>query len=167
MFINYLTVALRNLLRYKGYSAINVLGLAIGIACCVLIMLYVQDELSYDQHHEKNDRIYRLAESAVVAGRSIEAAVTPPPWAPVLAEDYPEIEQITRIKPPNSRWLIRYQANRFYEKNFVFADSSVFDIFTIPSSRATQDQPWPNPIPWCCQSPWWTSTSAMITRSAK
>ncbi len=132
MFINYLTVALRNLLRYKGYSAINVLGLAIGIACCVLIMLYVQDELSYDQHHEKNDRIYRLAESAVVAGRSIEAAVTPPPWAPVLAEDYPEIEQITRIKPPNSRWLIRYQANRFYEKNFVFADSSVFDIFTIP-----------------------------------
>ena len=68
----------------------------------------------------------------MVAGRSIEAAVTPPPWAPVLAEDYPEIEQITRIKPPNSRWLIRYQANRFYEKNFVFADSSVFDIFTIP-----------------------------------
>ena len=132
MFINYLTVALRNLLRYKGYSAINVLGLAIGIACCVLIMLYVQDELSYDQHHEKNDRIYRLAESAVVAGRSIEAAVTPPPWAPVLAKDYPEIEQITRIKPPNSRWLIRYQQNRFYEKNFVFADSSVFDIFTIP-----------------------------------
>ena len=132
MFINYLTVALRNLLRYKGYSAINVLGLAIGIACCVLIILYVQDELSYDQHHEKNDRIYRLAESAVVAGRSIEAAVTPPPWAPVLAKDYPEIEQITRIKPPNSRWLIRYQQNRFYEKNFVFADSSVFDIFTIP-----------------------------------
>ena len=132
MFINDLTVALRNLLRYKGYSAINVLGLAIGIACCVLIMLYVQDELSYDQHHEKNDRIYRLAESAVVAGRSIEAAVTPPPWAPVLAKDYPEIEQITRIKPPNSRWLIRYQQNRFYEKNFVFADSSVFDIFTIP-----------------------------------
>ena len=132
MFINYLTIALRNLLRYKGYSAINVLGLAIGIACCILIMLYVQDELSYDQHHEKNDRIYRLAESAVVAGRSIEAAVTPPPWAPVLAKDYPEIEQITRIKPPNSRWLIRYQQNRFYEKNFVFADSSVFDIFTIP-----------------------------------
>ena len=132
MFINYLTVALRNLLRYKGYSAINVLGLAIGVACCILIMLYVQDELSFDQHHEKKDRIYRLAESAVVAGRSIEAAVTPPPWAPVLAKDYPEIEQITRIKPPNSRWLIRYQQNRFYEKNFVFADSSVFDIFTIP-----------------------------------
>ena len=132
MFKNYLTIALRNLLRHKGYSAINVLGLAIGIACCVLILLYVQDELSYDQHHEKKDRIYRLVESATVAGRPIEAAVTPPPWAPVLAKDYPIIEAFTRIKPPNSRWLIRYKENRFYERYFVFADSSVFDIFTIP-----------------------------------
>ncbi len=132
MFRNYLTVGIRNLLRHKGYSTINVLGLAIGIACCILIILYVQDELSYDRYHEKHDRIYRLAESATIAGRPIEAAVTPPPWAPVLAEEYPEIEQITRLKPPGSRWLIRYKENRFYERYFVFADSSVFDIFTIP-----------------------------------
>ena len=132
MLQNYLTTALRNLLRHKGYSAINVLGLAIGIACCILIMLYVQDELSYDRYHEKRDRIYRLAESATVAGRPIEAAITPAPWAPVLAEEYPEIERITRIKPPGSRWLIRYKENRFYERYFIFADSSVFDIFTIP-----------------------------------
>ncbi len=132
MFRNYLTVGIRNLLRYKGYSSINVLGLAIGIACCILILLYVQDELSYDRYHEKHDRIYRLAESATIAGRPIEAAVTPPPWAPVLAEEYPEIEQITRLKPPGSRWLIRYKENRFYERYFVFVDSSAFDIFTIP-----------------------------------
>ena len=132
MLKNYLTVALRNLLRHKGYSAINVLGLAIGIACCVLILLYVQDELSYDQYHEKKDRIYRVAESATVAGRSIEAAVTPPPWAPVLAKDYPVIEAYTRIKPPASRWLIRYEEKRFYERYFAFVDSSFFDIFTFP-----------------------------------
>ena len=132
MFRNYLIVGIRNLLRHKGYSSINVLGLAIGIACCILILLYVQDELSYDRYHEKSDRIYRLAESATVAGRPIEAAVTPPPWAPVMAEEFPEIEQITRLKPPGSRWLIRYEENRFYERYFVFADSSVFDIFTIP-----------------------------------
>ena len=132
MLKNYLTTALRNLLRHKGYSTINVLGLAIGIACCILILLYVQDELSYDRYHEKHDRIYRLAESATIAGRPIEAAVTPPPWAPVLAEEYPEIEQITRLKPPGSRWLIRYKENRFYERYFVFVDSSAFDIFTIP-----------------------------------
>lgn len=132
MLRNYLTTALRNLLRHKGYSAINVLGLAIGIACCILIILYVQDELSYDRYHERHDRIYRLAESATIAGRPIEAAVTPPPWAPVLVEEYPEIERITRIKPPGSRWLIRYKEHRFYERYFIFADSSVFDIFTIP-----------------------------------
>lgn len=132
MFRNYLIVGIRNLLRHKGYSSINVLGLAIGIACCILILLYVQDELSYDRYHEKSDRIYRLVESATIAGRPIEAAVTPPPWAPVMAEEFPEIEQITRLKPPGSRWLIRYEENRFYERYFVFADSSVFDIFTIP-----------------------------------
>jgi len=132
MFQNYLTIALRNLLGHKGYSAINVLGLAIGMTSCVLILLYVQDELSFDQYHAKKDRIYRIAESATITGRSIEAAVTPPSWAPVLARDYPDIEQFTRIKPPNSRWLIRYGDNRFYERYFVFADSSVFDVFTLP-----------------------------------
>ena len=133
MFRNYLTVILRNLLRQKGISAINVLGLAIGIASCILIMLYVQDELSYDQHHEKKGRIYRVAISiSDTAGETDEWAMTPPPWAPVLAMEYPEIEHFTRLKPPNSRWLIRYGDKRSYEKYFVFADSSVFDIFTIP-----------------------------------
>ena len=88
MFQNYLTIAVRNLLRHKGYSAINVLGLSIGIACCILILLYVQDELSYDQFHEKHDRIYRLVESATIAGRPIEAAVTPPPR--LLRRNIPE-----------------------------------------------------------------------------
>ncbi|MDD9949568.1 MAG: ABC transporter permease [candidate division Zixibacteria bacterium] len=132
MLRNYMTVVLRHLLKYKGYSAINVLGLAIGMASCVLIMLYVQDELSYDGYHEKSDRIYRLVESAKVAGKPVEAAVTPPPWAPALATDYPGIEAYTRIKPPNSRWLIRYEDKRFYERYFIFADSSVFDVFTLP-----------------------------------
>ena len=132
MFRNNLTVALRHLLRYKGYSVINVMGLAIGMACCVLILLYVQDELSYDQHHENKDRIYRMAISSTVAGVTHDWAFTPPPWAPVLAEEYPEIEQITRIKPPNSRWLVRHGEERFYEKYFVFSDPAIFDVFTIP-----------------------------------
>ena len=132
MFRNYLTVALRHLLRYKGYSVSNVMGLAIGMACCVLILLYVQDELSYDQHHENKDRIYRMVISSTVAGVTHDWATTPPPWAPVLAEEYPEIEQITRIKPPNSRWLVRHGEARFYERNFVFADPSIFDVFSIP-----------------------------------
>ena len=132
MLRNYLTVTLRNLLRQKGISAINVMGLAIGIASCVLIMLYVQDELSYDQHHEKKDRIYRMVVTQTAEGRTEEWARTPSAWAPVLMEEYPEIELFTRWKPPNTSWLIAYGEKRFEEKYFVFADSTVFDIFTVP-----------------------------------
>lgn len=132
MFKNYLATALRHLLKYKGYSAINVLGLAVGMTSCILIMLYVQDELSYDHHHEKKDRIYRLVKSDTADGKTIESAFTPPSWAPVMAMEYPEIEHFTRLKPPNTRWLVRYGDKRSYEKHFVVADSSVFDIFTIP-----------------------------------
>ena len=132
MFRNYLTVILRNLLWYRGYSAINVLGLAIGLTSCILIMLYVQDELSYDQHHEKKDRIYRMVVTQTAEGRTEEWARTPSAWAPVLMEEYPEIELFTRWKPPNTSWLIAYGEKRFEEKYFVFADSTVFDIFTVP-----------------------------------
>ena len=132
MFNNYLTIGIRLLLRYKGYSLINVLGLAIGIAGCVLIVLYVHDELSYDQYHQNKDRTYRLAVSETAEGRLDVWAKSPPAWGPALAQEYPEIEAITRIRPPASRWLIRYGEKRFYEANFVFADSTVFDIFTMP-----------------------------------
>ena len=132
MFRNYLTVILRHLFRHRGYSAINVLGLAIGLASCILIMLYVQDELSYDQHHERKDRIYRIAVSMTAEGRTDEWARTPSAWAPVLMEEYPEIERFTRWKPPNSSWLIGYNEKSYEEKFFIFADSTIFDIFTIP-----------------------------------
>ncbi|MDE2845722.1 MAG: ABC transporter permease [Gemmatimonadota bacterium] len=132
MFNNYLTIVIRLLLRYKGYSLINVLGLAIGIAGCVLIVLYVHDELSFDQYHLNKDRIYRLAVSETAEGRHDVWARSPSAWGPALAQEYPEIEAIARIRPPASRWLIRYGEKRFYEENFVFADSTVFEIFTMP-----------------------------------
>ena len=132
VFRNYLTVILRNLFRYGGYSAINVLGLAIGLASCILILLYMQDELSYDQHHERKDRIYRIAVSMTAEGRTDEWARTPSAWAPVLKEEYPEIERFTRWKPPDSSWLIGYNEKSYEQRFFIFADSTVFDIFTIP-----------------------------------
>ena len=132
MFNNYLTIVIRLLLRYKGYSLINVLGLAIGIAGCVLIVLFVYDELSFDQYHQNKDRIYRLAVSETAEGRIDISAKSPAAWGPVLVQEYPEIEAITRIRPPASRWLIRYGEKRFYEEHFVFADSTVFEVFTIP-----------------------------------
>ena len=132
MFRNYVTVTLRHLLWHRGYSAINVLGLAIGLTSCILILLYVQDELSYDQHHERKDRIYRIVVSDTAEGRTDEWARTPSAWTPVLMEEYPEIELFTRWKPPDSSWLIGYGEKRYEEKYFIFADSTVFDIFTFP-----------------------------------
>lgn len=132
MFKNHLAIALRNVGKQKWYSVINILGLGIGMACCVLILLFIQDELSYDQFHERKDRIYRLAESATIGGRFLEAAVTPAPWGPALANDYPMVEKALRLKPPGSRWLIRHEDKRFYEKGFYFADSTVFDVLTVP-----------------------------------
>ena len=84
MISNYLKVALRNLLKHKAYTFINVVGLAIGLACCVLILLYVKDEVSYDRYHTKADRIYRVTLHGLLAGNEIHAANTCVPMAATL-----------------------------------------------------------------------------------
>ena len=84
MFKNHLKVALRVIKRQKGYSIINITGLAIGIACCILILLWVRDELGYDGFHENKDRIYRIVSRGFSAGVSEYYAVTPLPLGPTL-----------------------------------------------------------------------------------
>jgi putative ABC transport system permease protein len=130
---NYLKIALRNLHKHKVYSLINIMGLAIGIACCLLILLYVQDELGYDRFHRRAKNIYRIALSGRARGeaRLLQTARTPSPWAPALAQDYPGVENYVRFKTPLSRWLISIPdtEKRFYEKGFYFADATVFDVF--------------------------------------
>ena len=89
---NYLKIAIRNLLRKKGFSLINILGLSIGIACCLLILLHVRDELSYDRHHEKADRIYRMALERIYPEHVRKYAIIPSGFAPVVTHDLPEVE---------------------------------------------------------------------------
>ena len=132
MFTNYFNVAIRNLLRHKGYSFINIAGLAIGIACCLLIFLYVQDELSFDRHHENADRIYRLIGEYETGGQVIQTAGTPAPWAPALRRDYPEVENTVRMRGTITQWLITAEDRRFYEKRLYWAEETLFDIFSIP-----------------------------------
>jgi putative ABC transport system permease protein len=132
LFKNYLKVALRNFWKHKGYSFINLFGLAAGMTCFCLILLYIQDEFRYDRYVPKGDQVYRLALQAQTRDRGLlRTARTPPPWAPALAADYPEIESIVRIKTPLVSWMISYEAmeKRFHEKGFYFADASVFDFF--------------------------------------
>src|SRR4051794_10997395 len=97
MFKNYLKVALRYLLRYKEYSFINILGLAVGIACCILIMLFVRSEYSYDKFHSKSDRLYRVWVKEMVEGQPYLDGVTPVPMAPTLQAMFPEIESTSRV----------------------------------------------------------------------
>ncbi|MFQ5627429.1 MAG: ABC transporter permease [bacterium] len=131
MYKNFIKIAMRNLRKQPGYSFINISGLAIGMTCCLLILLYVRDEFSYDLFHENSRQIYRLVLEGKASGSEnpINTVRTPAPWAPVLANDYPGILNYVRFKTPLSRWLISYQNKRFYEKGFYFADASVFEVF--------------------------------------
>ncbi len=132
MFKNYVKLALRNLKRYKGYSFINLTGLAIGIACCILILLYVQDEFSYDRYVDDYDRIYRMVlDLSTPDGEDISLARTPPPWAPALAQDYPAVRNYVRLKTPMVSWLVSNEERdkKFHEKGFYFADETVFEFF--------------------------------------
>src|SRR5574341_1095633 len=133
MFKNYLKIALRNLLRHKGYSLINILGLAVGMASCILILLYVHDELSYDKHHEKADQIYRVTREWFNSdgSSSLHLGHVAPPIAPLLKNDFPDILQIARITAGGNP-LVRHQDKVFQENLFYFADPNIFEIFTLP-----------------------------------
>ena len=137
MIKNYLTVAIRNIARNKTFSAINILGLAIGMACCILILLYVQDELSYDQHHEHANRIYRVAAEGKVAGTMRQFAITPFPMGPALVTDYPEvIEAVRFFQGTNPRTLVEDQHGHvFFEDGVLFTDANAFEVFNFPLSQ--------------------------------
>lgn len=134
MFKNYFKVAVRNLMRKKGFSLINILGLSIGIACCLLILLHVQDELSYDKHHEKSDRIHRMALERIYPDHTSYYAVIPAGFAAVVSEDVPEVEMTTRLLRPFQDMVVTIEEDIYKEDRdrVMFADSNVFDLFTFP-----------------------------------
>ncbi len=136
MFKNYLKIALRNMMRFKAYSSINIAGLAVGIACCLLIFLYVQDELSYDRFHEKGDRIFRLVDSFDVEGDlSRYFALSSAPFAPALIEEFPLfVEDAVRFMPGRRR-MVEHGDKKLYEDGLFFADASLFNVFTLPLVR--------------------------------
>jgi len=137
MIKNYLKIAFRTFHAHKAHSLINVAGMAIGIACCLLIVQYVYDELRYDTYHENADRIYRVVLEARVAGDEIHGPVTPAPMAKTLLDDYPSIASTARLFRPGADYLVEYENRHFNESRLFFADSSIFDIFSIPLVQGT------------------------------
>ncbi|MBD0260540.1 MAG: ABC transporter permease, partial [Cytophagales bacterium] len=131
MFKNYFTVAVRNLQRHKGYSLINILGLAIGLACCITIFLFVRDELRYDTFHANADRIYRIQNNTSSDGHQRRMASTPPAFGTTMKQVFPEIQQSVRLF---NLWqqLVTYEDKKYLEKGFVLADSTIFDVFSLP-----------------------------------
>jgi len=131
MFRNYLKVAFRNLWRNKGFSAINIFGLAIGLAICLLITLFVFDELSYDRFNTKADRIYRVNSDFKVNGSLFNDRSSAAPMAATLVKEYPQIEDATRLISIG-RTLVKKNNETLTEPNTFYADPNVFNIFTIP-----------------------------------
>ena len=132
MFSNYFKIALRNLKKNPGYSVINIAGLAIGLACCVLILLYVQDELTFDLFHQQAGRIYRVVttqKSPEQGERHFPSVMGP--VAPALLAEFPEVSKTVRIRERQGmgRFTVRYGENRFYEGDYLVAESSFFEIF--------------------------------------
>ena len=144
MLKNYLLIAIRNIFRQKGYSLINISGLAVGVMSCLLIFLYVSDELSYDRFHKKGDRIYRLLfRYTSPNGESFNHAIGPYRLADELAARYPEIEESVRLSFPSPMEL-RNGEIEFTEDNVMLADSNIFNVFSIeilagdPNSALTE-----------------------------
>jgi putative ABC transport system permease protein len=137
MITNYFKVAFRNLMRNKLYSLINVLGLAIGLMACILILLYVRFELSYDRFHDKADRIYRIGVHGIIGGNEFEQPVTCPPLAKTLPLEFPEIEVATRVR--NFGYpVLRYKDKVFSEERWFNTDSTFFEVFTVPFIQGDQ-----------------------------
>ena len=136
MFKNYLKIALRNIRKHKVYSFINIAGLAIGIAACLLLFLWVQDELSYDRYHEKTDQIYRVVSEYESDGRGVHSARTPAPLGPALVGEFPEVEKAVRFG--RNGFVVSYQNMRFVERVY-FTDPEIFDIFSFPLVRGNTE----------------------------
>ena len=133
MIRNFLKVAWRNLVKSKGFSAINITGLAAGLACFILIALYVADELSYDRFHEKGDRIYRVNSYIRFGGNEINLAVCSDPMGATLKKDYPQVEEFARIYASSGSKLVKKGDQFLNEQNVAYADSTLFNVFTLPA----------------------------------
>jgi len=132
MWKNNYKIALRNMQSSKVFSAINIFGLATGLACCMLMFLFIQDELSFDNFHQKGKNIYRVTSRTQSTDEKKELAVAPAPWAPLMKKDYPEIKQYVRLLKDERSLIGEKGKEHSFINNVIFADSSFFDVFSFP-----------------------------------
>jgi putative ABC transport system permease protein len=137
MIKNYFKIAWRNLKRNKFISFINLFGLTVGLCCCLLITVYILNELSFDRYNKNADNVYRIERTflnAETGALSLELGAVAPPFAPLLQNDYKEIKKITRILPAGTS-AIKYGQNIFNQDNVFFADENLFDLFDFKVTK--------------------------------
>jgi putative ABC transport system permease protein len=139
MIENYIKTAFRNLKKHKGYSFLNIAGFAVGMACCLLILIYVRHELSYDQYHKDAERIFRIVQDIRTKTANRIFAPISPMVAPTLKKDFPQVEKAGRIWA-RGNILIKREDRKFYESLFMYADNEIFDILTIPFIQGNPEQ---------------------------
>jgi putative ABC transport system permease protein len=130
--------SIRALTRQKSYVAINVGGLAIGIACTLLISMYIINELSYDQYHEKKNQIYQIVLHGIINNEEMKVAYSSPPFGPAMTEEYPEVQGFLRM----NKWsetVVTHLDKYFTENGFLEADSSFFDFFDVELVRGMKE----------------------------
>ena len=132
MVSNYLKIALRNIKKHKGYSLINIAGLAVGMTCCILILLWVQDELSYDRYHKNADRIYRITYAEEIGDAFDHYSLSPFAAAPTFAAEVPGISAYTRLWQRTG--LIKHAGNTFDEPD-IFMPIKIF-LRSFPSNSS-------------------------------
>jgi putative ABC transport system permease protein len=131
MLKNYLKTAVRNLWKNKTFSLINIIGLAAGLAVCLMIVLFVVDELNYDRYNRNADRIYRVDAEIFFNNTGFSSSTSPEPLAPTLARNYPQVEQMARLNYQGDI-LVKKDDQNIQDHQAVFADSTLFKVFTIP-----------------------------------
>ena len=146
MFRNYLKIAVRNLLKHKTFSFINISGVAIGLACFLLLSLYVKDELSYDRFHANAERIYRLNRTFLSKDgtESLRLGHAAPPFGPLVKQDFPEVEQVVRLLEMGG--LIEHGENIYNESDVFAAEANIFKVFSFKVIQGNPDKALENPF---------------------
>ena len=144
MFKNYLKIAFRRIIREKGFSFINLAGLAVGMTACLLILFWLRDEFSFDKFNKNYDSIYRIIHEQKFDDQTIHSSKAPTPLGPYLKENFPEIVNYTRYGTFIGEVLIKYEENTFYELGGAYVDPSYFDIFTIDFLRGNKAEIFPD-----------------------
>src|SRR5882724_7566923 len=136
MLKNYFKIAIRNLRKYKFISFINIFGLTVGLTCCLLIVTYIVNELTYDKFNNNASQVYRVTRSFNTADgiENLHQGSVAPPFGPLLQNDFPDIQKTTRLLD-NGTTSLRYEEKLFSEKHAFFADENFFDFFPTKITR--------------------------------